>query len=60
MNAANDDFDGPLPSHDEQSQAHAVFKRVGAFLSKAGEVLADLVVPIAVAILLAAAGFHQP
>lgn len=60
MNAANDDFEGPLPVREVRAEARAVLKRARDTLSRAGEVAADMAVPIAFAIMLAAAGFHLP
>ncbi len=60
MNAANDDFEGPLPVRDVRHEARAMLKRASAALSRASEVAADIAVPIAFAIMLAAAGFHHP
>ncbi|PPD06304.1 MAG: hypothetical protein CTY28_14575 [Hyphomicrobium sp.] len=60
MNAANDDFEGPLPVRDVRAEARTMLKRGRAILSKAGDTLGELAVPIAFAIMLAAAGFHQP
>lgn len=60
MNAANDDFEGPLPVRDVRAEARTMLRRAGATLAKAGDILADMAVPIAFAIMLAAAGFHQP
>ena len=60
MNAANADFEGPLPVWSARIEARAMLKRARGILSQAGEVAADMAVPIAFAIMLAAAGFHQP